>query len=68
MRREKIDLTDRELYFLALSIQSHLNSRDTYFTKTDKIIYNKLINKLVEIGLNRKNPPAILHPIMKFEE
>jgi hypothetical protein len=67
-KREQIDLTDKELYYIALSIESHLNSRDTYFTSKSCIIYNKMVKKIVDNGMTRKDPKSILHPIVKFED
>lgn len=68
MERDKLDLTDRDLYYLSLAIESHLSSRDTYWTKKNVKGFNQLIKKVVDIGLKRKDPRAILHPIMKFED
>lgn len=66
--RNSIDFTDRELYCVALAIESHLCSRETYFTKKSAIMFNRMIKKVVDEGLKRKNPKSILHPIMKFED
>jgi hypothetical protein len=68
MEREKIDFTDKELYCIALAIESHLNSRETYFTKKSANMFNRTIKKVVDNGLKRKNPKAILHPIYKFKD
>jgi len=32
-KRDELDLTDKELYSVALAIKSHLNSRDTWMSK-----------------------------------
>ena len=68
MEREKIYFTDKELYCIALAIESHLSSRETYFTKKSANMFNKMVKKVVDAGLSRKNPKSILHPIMKFDD
>ena len=68
MTRNKIDFTDRELYYLSLAIESHINSRDTYWTKKGAGIFNRMCNKIIAEGMNRKNPESILHPIVNFKE
>ena len=68
MEREKIDFTDKELYCIALAIESHLCARETYFTKKSANMFNKMVKKIVDVGLKRKNPKSILHPIMKFDD
>lgn len=68
MKREKLDFTDKELYYIALAIQSHLNSRETYWTSKSRNIFNKMFKKVVCAGLTRKNPESILHPIINFDD
>ena len=67
-KREKLDLTDKDLYYLSLSIESHLNSRDTFFTKKSSLAFNRMVKKIVDNGMTRKNPKSILHPIVNFED
>ena len=67
MEREKIDFTDKELYYVALAFESHLNSRDTWISKGGAKVINNAIKKITENGLKRKNPKSILHPIYQFE-
>ena len=68
MGREKIDFTDKELYYVALAFESHLNSRDTWISKGGAKVINNAIKKITENGLKRKNPKSILHPIYQFED
>jgi len=68
MDREKIYFTDKELYCIALAIESHLNSRETYFTKKSAAVFNRMVRKVVDAGKKRKSPKSILHPIVKFED
>ena len=68
VKQEKIDFTDKELYFIALAIESHLCSRETYFSKGGARVFNNVIKKIIDNGLKRKNPRSILHPIMNFED
>lgn len=68
MVRDKIDFTDKELYYIALAIESHLSSKETYFTKKSANVFNKMVKKVIVAGLKRKNPKSILHPIMKFDD
>jgi hypothetical protein len=68
MARNKIDFTDKELYCVALAIESHLNSRETFFTKQSAANFNRMIKKVVNEGMQRKNPKSILHPIQEFED
>ena len=67
MEREKIDFTDKELYYVALAFESHLNSRDTWISKGGAKVINNAIKKITENGLKRKTPKSILHPIYQFE-
>ena len=67
MSRE-IDFTDKELYYIALSIESHINSRDTWISKGGARVINSAIKKIVDNGMKRKNPKKILHPIKHFPE
>ncbi len=68
MKREKIDFTDKELYYIALSIKSHLSSRETYFSPNGARVFNSAVKKILNNGLKRKDPKSILHPIMKFDD
>ncbi len=68
MVRNKIDFTDNELYCVALAIQTHLNSRETYFTKKSACMFNKMVKKIIAEGMQRKDPQSILHPIYEFDE
>jgi len=66
MKRNTIDFTDKELYYVALAFESHLNSRDTWINEKDAKMINSVIKKIIENGLKRKNPKSIIHPIYKF--
>ena len=68
MTRNKIDLTDKELYCVALAIQSHLESRETYWTKQSAANFNRMLKKIIKEGMERKDPKSILHPIVEFDE
>lgn len=68
MARNKIDLTDKELYCVALAIQSHIQSRETYWTKQSAANFNRMSKKIIEEGLKRKDPESILHPILNFDD
>lgn len=68
MEREKLDFTDKELYYVALAFESHLNSRDTYISKKGAKIINSVIKKIIDNGMKRKDPKTILHPILNFNE
>jgi hypothetical protein len=50
----QLELTDRDLYWIALSIESHINHRDTYFTKKSAREYNKMVMKIRIEGYKRK--------------
>lgn len=63
-----LKLTDKELYYVCLSLESHLTHRDTFFTAKSRAIFNRLINKVIKNGMERENPKSILHPIAQFEE
>jgi hypothetical protein len=67
MERNKIDFTDKELYCVALAIESHLNNRDNYWTKQSLANFNRMFKKITTEGLNRKNSKYILEPIIKFD-
>lgn len=68
MAKNNVNLTDNDLYCIALSIESHINHKDTFFTKKSAARFNRMINKVIKEGMSRKNPKAILHPIMNFDE
>lgn len=68
MEREKIDFTDKELYYVALAFESHLNSRDTWISKSGAKVINSTLQKIVDNGMKRKNPKSILHPVLKFND
>lgn len=68
MEREKLDFTDKELYYVALAFESYLNSRDTYISKKGAKIINSVIKKIIDNGMKRKDPKTILHPILNFNE
>ena len=68
MTRNKIDLTDKELYCVALAIQSHLESRETYFSKQSAANFNRMVKKIINEGMERKDPKSILHPIVNFDD
>ena len=68
MKREKIDFTDKELYYITLAFESHLNSRDTWISKGGAKVINSALKKIINNGLKRKNPKSILHPIMNFND
>ena len=68
MARNKIDFTDKELYCVALAIKSNLQSRETYWTKQSAANFNRMIKKIIDEGLKRKDPKYILHPIVDFDE
>ena len=50
-----LDLTDKELYQLSLSMYSRLCNRDTYFTKGSARIFNTVLNKIRKSAEGRKN-------------
>jgi len=66
MERDKIDFTDKELYYVALAFQSHLQSRETWISKGGAKVINSALKKITDNGLKRKNPKSILHPIYGF--
>ena len=68
MEREKIDFTDKELYYVALAFQSYLESKETWISKSGAKIINSVLQKIVDNGMKRKNPKSILHPIYRFED
>lgn len=68
MARNKIDLTDKELYCVALAIESHIQSRETYWTKQSATNFNRMAKKIIDEGLKRKDPKSILHPIVNFDD
>lgn len=67
MNREKLDFTDKELYYIALAFETHLNSRDTWNSKGGAMVINSVIKKICNNGLKRKDPQKILHPILEFK-
>ena len=66
MKREKIDFTDKELYFVALAFSSYLNDRDTWISKGNAIVINHAIKKITVNGMGRKDYENILQPIWNF--
>lgn len=63
MKREKIDFTDKELYYVSLAFETYLNSRDTWISVGGAKVINSVLKKIVDNGLKRKKPESILHPI-----
>lgn len=53
-------LTDKELSQLAISLNSRLCSRDTYWTKGTARVFNNLLNKVRQLSKGRKNERNIL--------
>ena len=45
MEREKIDFTDKELYYVALAFESYLNSRETWVSKGGTKVINSTLKK-----------------------
>ena len=68
MKREKIDFTDNELYYIALALQSHINSRDFYVTRGSSRILKNAMQKVIDNGMKRKSKEKILHPLVNFED
>jgi len=66
MKRNPIDFTDKELYCVALAIETHLNDRNTYFTNKSSRMFNKMINKVIDEAMKRKDPKSIIHPVYQF--
>jgi len=64
---KSVYFTDKELYYIALAFKSHLNSRDTWISSQGARVINNVINKVKKIGMKRRNPKSILHPIINFE-
>ena len=67
MKREKIDFTDKELYYVALAFDSYIYSRDSWITKGGARVINNAIKKIIDNGMKRKNHKSILRPIFNFE-
>lgn len=67
-KRPPLDLTDRELYYVALCIQSHINDRNRWTSKGGAMVFRNLFNKIATNGFERKDPKSILHPIINFDE
>lgn len=65
---KKIYFTDKELYYVALAFESHLNSRDTWINEESAKVINSAIKKIIDNGMKRKNPKSILHPIIQFND
>ena len=68
MKREKIDFTDKELYYIARTFKSYLLSRDTWISKGGAKIINNVLKKIINNGMKRKNPKSILNPIKDFKK
>lgn len=66
--KRNIDFTDKELYYVALSLRCYLNDRDTWIGKGGAKILNSVLKKVRESGMKRKNPKSILHPIKNFDD
>lgn len=68
-KREQLDFTDKELYYVARAFESFLNDRDTWLgTNGSRRIVNNTLTKIAKNGLTRKNYKKILAPIHKFED
>lgn len=63
-----INLSDKELYCVALAIETHINARETYWTTKSANNFNRMVKKIIEEGMKRKDPKSILHPILNFNE
>jgi hypothetical protein len=66
IERKKIDFTDKELYRVSLAFESYLNNRDTWISKGGAMVINNTLKKIIDNGMQRKNPKSILHPIKEF--
>lgn len=64
---KSIYFTDKELYYVALAFESHLNSRDTWTSSQGAKIISNTLKKIEKSGMVRGNPKSILHPIIDFE-
>jgi len=68
MKRDRLDLTDNELYELCRCLAERLNSRDAYWNKKNSRIFNSLFKKVYNNGMERNNYNEILEPIIDFDE
>jgi hypothetical protein len=66
MEREKLDFTDKELYYIALAFESYLMDRDTWISKSGAMVINNTLRKIIDNGMKRKNPKSILYPIINL--
>ena len=67
-KREQLDFTDNELYYISLAFESFLNDRNTWLGIKGTRIVNSTLTKITQNGLKRKNYKKILAPIHKFED
>lgn len=68
MKRENIDFTDRELYYIATGLGLLLSERNSYHSRGTARILNSVINKVVNNGMKRKSKKKILSPLIDFGE
>ena len=66
-KRELLDFTDKELYFVTLAFSSFINDRDTWLSKGGTRVVNNAINKISKNGMGRKDHKKILAPLFKFD-
>jgi hypothetical protein len=67
-KRKTIDFTDKELTEISLAISCYINHRDTYISKGGAMVLNSIIGKVVDNGLQRRNPEKVIYPLYTFEE
>jgi hypothetical protein len=68
VKREPLDFTDKELYYISLAFESYLCNKNTWISKSGAKIINKTIKKIIDNGLKRKDPKSILHSILDFPQ
>ncbi len=68
MQREKLDLTDNELYELCRCVEVRLSDRTEYWNKKNSRIFNSLFNKIYNNGMSRKKHKEILQPLVDFDD
>jgi len=66
MKRKTIDFTDKELYYVALAFQSHINDRDFYTNKGGRRVITNAMQKVIDNGFTRTNHKSILAPLVQF--
>lgn len=62
MENEKINLSDKELYYISLTIEEYVKKNE--LSKKDSYTIKRIVKKLISNGGKRKDAMSIIHPIL----